>query len=59
MFKLLVNGISFFTNILLKVLFIWLEGLSGEKIVIFHKMITKECFKFSSMMDQVNFADMY
>lgn len=31
MFKLLVNGISFFTNILLKVLFIWLEGLSEGK----------------------------
>lgn len=49
MFKLLVNGISLFTNILLKVLFIWLEGLTEGKIVMFHKMITKECFKFSSM----------
>ena len=59
MFKSLVNGISLFTNILLKVLFIWLERLAEGKIVIFHKMITKECFKFSSMLDQVNFVDMY
>ena len=52
-------GSHFFTNILLKVLFIWLERLAEGKIVIFHKMITKECFKFSSMLDQVNFVDMY
>ena len=59
MFKLLVNGISFFTNILLKVLFICLEGLSEGKDSHISQIITKECFKFSSMMDQVNFADMY